>query len=847
MLNNIQNVSSWAKVYFYTPGTVKNMDKDHLNIRYIKREDITNISVTTSVNDTTGSFSISLINNNLIWLEGDDTNQNILDLVQLGYNETAKRREQTKKDWSSSKPYEAAKVIPPDGTPMLFTYYRSEKDFQNFRYEYYKVGDKKYRIYSDITANDLKRATNDENNPLNNRHKRWFFEQVDGKEVVRIVTVTVDSANPNIVKYFLGTKDITEFVEVHTNKELYDKDKFGGSTLKTHPKIHPMDYVFIFMATDLDEKGNPKYHRVFTGVVNKVTFSRKNQDTMTIEGEDITKILRLSAYAVEKALLNESEISGEDGVNLLWESIFAGKSADEIVAGLIKDIQKGLTPNKVEQIDTTLGNTTASLQTLQEKTFSEEDLKLTNLINDFYAINSVFIEKIPQSNPELANVDQFTPYKEIFGAKIPMYQTEYKDRLQLCREVAQIMGFEFFADPDGYIHYRQPRFDLANLFLHKDPMVYVCDSQSMRSYSVSEDDSHVVSLVRVTGSFDILGSSEELETYANYTNPQMVSKYGARFFDATSPLVATPGQCRTFAKSLMRRTNADKVNAQVELNLRPALRAGNPVYIPELNQVYYVSTVTHTFSYGGECTTSIGLQYGRPPWDVLPELLSFYSTDKADSGVYGNAPAVIVPTPTTKAFIRPVNARMLTNIMYVKFYNNVGIRGDFNKFDFMIEGLGKTGRIRTGSQWYPNLLKVSHKMAVDGTRNTVELSQYGDYNRAQHLLNLKQAGEDILSTDQSEINKTIHVGIWDDIRINLSLPYMFAIKRFIHEILYADYSPNKTFNNNIWPAIIMSEVGLYAATPASKTNIHKERFIVASGSRIEKQVVGLVNAAIDEY
>jgi len=53
-----------------------------------------------------------------------------------------------------------------------------------------------------------------------------------------------------------------------------------------------------------------------------------------------------------------------------------------------------------------------------------------------------------------------------------------------------------------------------------------------------------------------------------------------------------------------------------------------PVYIPMRNMMYYVETVEHSFSFGGQFSTTLHLAYGHKPWELLPEILAFSKNDE---------------------------------------------------------------------------------------------------------------------------------------------------------------------------------------------------------------------------
>jgi hypothetical protein len=83
-----------------------------------------------------------------------------------------------------------------------------------------------------------------------------------------------------------------------------------------------------------------------------------------------------------------------------------------------------------------------------------------------------------------------------------------------------------------------------------------------------------------------------------------------------------------YAKSILQRILASKYQGQITIPLRVELDPGRPVYIPIRNMMYYVETVEHDIDFGGKATTTLHLSYGRKPWEMLPELITYDSQDE---------------------------------------------------------------------------------------------------------------------------------------------------------------------------------------------------------------------------
>jgi len=83
-----------------------------------------------------------------------------------------------------------------------------------------------------------------------------------------------------------------------------------------------------------------------------------------------------------------------------------------------------------------------------------------------------------------------------------------------------------------------------------------------------------------------------------------------------------------YAKSILQRILASKYQGQITIPLRVELDPGRPVFIPIRNMLYYVETVEHDIDFGGKATTTLHLSYGRKPWEMLPELITYDKQDE---------------------------------------------------------------------------------------------------------------------------------------------------------------------------------------------------------------------------
>lgn len=622
-------VRNYLKVVFIPTIDINKPSEE--TVPFVVDGDLINtVSVTTSITESAGTFTISLFNANKSLMENENISASIkylndLSTIVKSEEETAQKPSSPTEDIVVLKRQQPTSTA--DDILKFFTFYRTEDDFLDFKHEFIidNTG-KKYKIYYEIDENDLKRTEN-KNRPLDFRKSRWYIKDENGTPKVYFITVSIvdnalqyysnekitttenktktDSSGKPIQEIDIkshssksGSSNVTSQIQYVTNRQILyggwnsgywqKANSYSVNTEGIYPKISPMDYVFVYMSNTIGIDGNPVYTRVFTGLVNKVSFDKSNTDTITVTGEDVTKILRLSIFATDPAIFNKSDYDTYPVVEAIKpvQNALSGMTATDIVKKMIEDLGSGLAPNNSIKynVKSITGSVPDKMIELQDKTYSEQDLTKTNILNEFTANQNLLLEN--PTLPGLASIEQYHPYRIMMGSKNNLVQTEFRDRLQICREVAKIIGFEFFADAYGNLHFRQPRFDLSNIFLYKNPNTYILNPEDIKSYSIAEDDTNIITSVRVTGSQDYIGTNEfALEMYAEYPNRSLNRKYGARWYETSSPLVGTDKQCMMYAKALMRKLNADRISAQVEMNLRPDLYPGNPVFLPEINRV----------------------------------------------------------------------------------------------------------------------------------------------------------------------------------------------------------------------------------------------------------------------
>jgi hypothetical protein len=95
----------------------------------------------------------------------------------------------------------------------------------------------------------------------------------------------------------------------------------------------------------------------------------------------------------------------------------------------------------------------------------------------------------------------------------------------------------------------------------------------------------------------------------------------------------------TFADAWMMFINSKAYSGSATLILRPEMVPAKPVYIPDREEIFYIDSVTHTISVGGNATTELSLIVGRKVYeaaDFMDDLMKLHSPEKIPASIWEN-------------------------------------------------------------------------------------------------------------------------------------------------------------------------------------------------------------------
>jgi len=640
-----------ARVYFLDPkwtGSGKLRDSKQIIAPEIR--DVISIKVELNITKQPGTFSITLSNKNERYFIKDDPAFEIKNLNESPFNlqpETAARQKsvypyKNALEWLNHEEFKRFWILP-DGSICTLERYQNKKDGA---IGYWK------------RAND----------------KNWL--KAHGKENLDVVDEFV----------VLSGKDLENVVSGSLpNLDLYEKH--GGMVEQGRCVFHPMDRVVILFSKRFETEKHPyDFITAFTGIVNSVSDDyTENFSKLIISGEDVTKWLKMTLANVNPSILTEKlPDSGPDTVRV-WSKRFVLLEPWEIIRLLIfggLDSEHVLVRGVGEfEYDPTIGPETALLDvtegtpdTLVPVTFDYGQKYLKDgalgVLQAAKAMRSGIIERedvseldklfstsrvhiqIPTEKKQYNEHEELvtTPYKMFVGNLATVnYENEYVTHLDICYELAKTTLFEFYADQNGDIWYHQPRFDNRHILTSDIPEIYVLKDDDIISWNFTETDEPIITSILVVGQQDYVeGEQYPLNLVNYYEDKGLILKYGRRMITVSHPFVRTSADCYYYAQSLLFRVLAERNTGTVIIVGRPEIKMAMPVYIPSRNMIYYVNSIAHSFTFGESFNTTLGLTYGRKPWESLPELLSYVAHPAVDGEVgEGNVSMETIETHET--------------------------------------------------------------------------------------------------------------------------------------------------------------------------------------------------------
>lgn len=189
-------------------------------------------------------------------------------------------------------------------------------------------------------------------------------------------------------------------------------------------------------------------------------------------------------------------------------------------------------------------------------------------------------------------------------ANVNFFESEYMSKMEIAEAVTLITGFEFYQDVDGDMVFKPPFYNMDT----RDDPVYVIEDRDLISINETESEPEATYVKGTGGLFgNTTGvlSGEFGTKQSMYIDWRLVAKFGWKEASFESNYLNNASQLFVSAISRLDIANAGSKTAEISIPIRPEMRPGYPVYVRSLDCFFYVRSISHTFSPGGECTTSL--------------------------------------------------------------------------------------------------------------------------------------------------------------------------------------------------------------------------------------------------
>jgi hypothetical protein len=189
--------------------------------------------------------------------------------------------------------------------------------------------------------------------------------------------------------------------------------------------------------------------------------------------------------------------------------------------------------------------------------------------------------------------------------QIQLFESTYESKLDIAQKVCEVTGFEFYQDVDGDFVFKPPMYNMDT----SDSRVYRIEDIDIISINFEEKEPEVTYMT-VKGSHGKnieYGVDNEWGHKGQYIDYRLVAQFGWRPAEYEAAYFNDAKSMFFSAVNRMDIMNAPAKSASVTIPIRPEMRPGYPVYIRYLDCYYYCNSFSHSFSVGGQCTTSLQL------------------------------------------------------------------------------------------------------------------------------------------------------------------------------------------------------------------------------------------------
>jgi hypothetical protein len=455
------------------------------------------------------------------------------------------------------------------------------------------------------------------------------------------------------------------------------------------PIVSPMMEIEIYAKGYYLVGGVPQYYPIFWGLVTEVSDSYSGgEHTVSISCADILKWWDLCRLNINAAY---TQPAGQLGRDYITGNVFNGANVYDIIWTLAQqsfgDIvqAKGslVTPTREAKLGGAYNGVRRDIMSYWNTRFGQMRSSLLLYGMEGAAVrgdvlwasqssgksprsNKVASSAVrnanggPSSTQVLFDTNTNIPFRSNISnsGQVNFWQSEYQTKMEIANTCKEAVGFEFFMDVTGDIVFKPPFYNLD--ILGNKPISWIQDIDII-DWNLSESEAEVVTQLQMSGSFD--GGPMDHGVTSDFNTPtiqvtdyHLLRQYGWRPQSFNAEFLNSPEAMFYVGLDMLDHINAKRHRSSVTIPLRPELRLGFPVYLAPKDQIWYLTGVSHSLTFGGRAQTQLTLTARRGKF-IAPK------------GI-GTIELTSVKNPTTKQTAAAVKEQAgrdkVTNIPLVK-------------------------------------------------------------------------------------------------------------------------------------------------------------------------------------
>jgi hypothetical protein len=194
---------------------------------------------------------------------------------------------------------------------------------------------------------------------------------------------------------------------------------------------------------------------------------------------------------------------------------------------------------------------------------------------------------------------------------VNLWQSTYQTKMDIAQKVCEITGYELYQDVDGDIVFKPPFYNLDT----STNRYYRLEDIDIISANFQEKEPNAT-YITVNGTWfkgitEIVPNADATRKRGFFADYKLIAQFGWRPATLDITYTTDPKVLFYIGVARMDLLNVDVNSASITIPIRSELRPGYPVYIPFVDSYYYIQQMSHSFQYGGTCTTSLTLTCRR--------------------------------------------------------------------------------------------------------------------------------------------------------------------------------------------------------------------------------------------